>query len=242
MSRFELANNSTIFLDEVGELSLEVQAKLLRVLQQGEFQRLGSPKNHKVNVRIITATNRDLGAEVRKGKFREDLYYRLRVFPIELPPLRERAEDIPELVFCSLEEFSNQMGKKVTRIPRKAMEELQSYSWPGNIRELRNVIERSVIVSSAGTLKVCFLRETPKGESESMTLAQAERQHIVKTLESTRWRIKGPYGAAARLAMQPSTLYSRMQKLGIPHRRQKDEGRQSASEAETFAEPWLGAA
>ncbi len=223
VGRFEVADGSTIFLDEVGELSMEVQAKLLRVLQQGEFQRLGSPKTHKVNVRVIAATNRDLAEDVRKGRFREDLYYRLRVFPIDIPPLRERADDIPLLVFTFMEEFATRMGKKITRIPRKAMEVLQAHSWPGNIRELRNVIEHSVILTSGDTLKLTVLGEAPTREAQPVTLAEAEREHILKTLESTGWRIKGPHGAAARLDLQPSTLYSRMQKLGIPHRRQKDE-------------------
>jgi transcriptional regulator with GAF, ATPase, and Fis domain len=223
VGHFELADGSTIFLDEVGELSMEVQAKLLRVLQQGEFQRLGSPKTHKVDVRVIAATNRDLAADVRKGRFREDLYYRLKVFPIEIPPLRERVEDIPLLVFAFMEGLSARMGKKITKVPRKAMEALQKHSWPGNIRELRNVIEHSVILSSADTLKLSFLGETPTREVQAVTLAEAEREHILKTLEGTAWRIKGPHGAARRLDLQPSTLYSRMQKLGIPHRRQKDQ-------------------
>ncbi len=223
VGRFEVANGSTIFLDEVGELSMEVQAKLLRVLQQGEFQRLGSPKTHKVDVRVIAATNRDLAEEVRKGRFREDLYYRLKVFPIDVPPLRERAEDIPLLVFAFMEEFSKRMGKKITKLPRKSMEILQAYAWQGNIRELRNVIEHSVILSTTDTLKLTALGDAPVREAKPVTLAEAEREHILKTLESTGWRIKGPHGAAVRLDLQPSTLYSRMQKLGIPHRRQKDE-------------------
>lgn len=223
VGRFETADGSTIFLDEVGELSVEVQAKLLRVLQEGEFQRLGSPKTHKVDVRVIAATNRDLADDVRKGRFREDLYYRLRVFPIEIPPLRERLEDIPLLVFAFMEEFANRMGKKITRISAKAMEKLQAHPWSGNIRELRNVIEHSVILTSGDTLNVTVCGETPTRELEPVTLAEVERQHILKTLESTNWRIKGPHGAAQRLDVQPSTLYSRMQKLAIPHRRQKDQ-------------------
>jgi transcriptional regulator with GAF, ATPase, and Fis domain len=223
MGRFEMADGSTIFLDEVGELSTEVQAKLLRVLQQGEFQRLGSPKTHKVDVRVIAATNRDLAAEVRKGRFREDLYYRLRVFPIAILPLRERCEDITLMVFSFMEEFATRMGKKVTKVSRKAMERLQHYSWPGNIRELRNVIEHSVIVSPGDVLTLSLSGDGPVREAELVTLAEAERDHILRTLESTRWRIKGPHGAAHKLALQPSTLYSRMQKLGIPNRRQKDE-------------------
>jgi PAS domain S-box-containing protein len=223
VGRFEQANGSTIFLDEVGELSLEVQAKLLRVLQEGEFQRLGSPKNHKVKVRVIAATNRDLAAEVRKGRFREDLYYRLRVFPIEVPTLRQRIEDIPVLVFAFMEEFSVRMGKKITKVPRNAMEALQKHSWPGNIRELRNVIEHSVILSTGDMLKLSLVSQAPIREVQLMTLAEVEREHILRTLESTSWRIKGPQGAAVRLNLQPSTLYSRMQKLGIPHQRQKYE-------------------
>jgi len=223
VGRFEVANNSSIFLDEIGDLSMEVQAKLLRVLQQGEFQRLGSPKTYKVDVRVIAATNRDLAEDVRKGRFREDLYYRLKVFPIHIPPLRERIEDIPLLAFAFMEEFSTRMGKKITKIPRKAMETLQNHSWQGNIREFRNVIEHSVIVTSGDTLKLTLLGESPTRFGQPVTLAEAERDHILKTLQNTAWRIKGPHGAAARLGLQPSTLYSRMQKLGIPHRRQKDE-------------------
>jgi transcriptional regulator with GAF, ATPase, and Fis domain len=176
-----------------------------------------------VDVRVIAATNRDLAAEVRKGRFREDLYYRLKVFPIEIPPLRERVEDIPLLVFAFMEEFSTRMGKKLTKVPRKRMEALQRHSWPGNIRELRNVIEHSVILSSGDTLKLPSLGEAPARETQTATLAEAEREHILKTLESTGWRIKGARGAAEKLDLKPSTLYSRMQKLGIPHRRQKDE-------------------
>jgi len=223
VGRFQAANNSTIFLDEVGELSLEVQAKLLRVLQQGEFQRLGSPNTLKVNVRLMAATNRDLVDDVRRGKFREDLYYRLKVFPIAIPPLRERVDDIPLMVFAFMEEFSMRMGKKITKVSRKSMDALQKHSWPGNIRELRNVIEHSVILSSGDTLKLTFLGDSPTRESQPVTLAEAEREHILKTLELTNWRIKGTHGAAERLDMEPSTLYSRMQKLCIPTRRQKEE-------------------
>jgi formate hydrogenlyase transcriptional activator len=223
IGRFQAADNSTIFLDEVSEVSMEVQAKLLRVLQQGEFQRLGSSKTHRVNVRVIAATNRNLAEDVRKGKFREDLYYRLKVFPIAVPPLRERLEDIPRMVFAFMEEFSMRMGKKITKISHKAMEALQKHPWPGNVRELRNVIEHSVILSTADTLKLSFLGDSPTREPQPVTLAEAEREHILKTLETTHWRIKGKHGAAERLDMEPSTLYSRMQKLGIPNRRQKEE-------------------
>jgi transcriptional regulator with GAF, ATPase, and Fis domain len=222
VGRFEVADGSTIFLDEVGELSLEVQAKLLRVLQEGQFQRLGAPQNHKVNVRVIAATNHDLVQAVRQGRFREDLYYRLNVFPINVPPLRERIEDIPLLVLAFVEEFSSRMGKQVLKVPRRVMEALQRHDWPGNIRELRNVIERGVILSGRDTLRLALLRENEQPLRQPATLAEAERQHILKTLEKTGWRIKGPYGAAQVLGLKPGTLYSRMRKLGVPHRRQKD--------------------
>jgi transcriptional regulator with GAF, ATPase, and Fis domain len=223
VGRFEVADRSTIFLDEVGELPMEAQAKLLRVLQHGEFERLGSPTTRKANVRIIAATNRDLAEEVRKGKFREDLYYRLKVFPIVIPPLRERTVDIPLMVFAFMEEFSSRMGKKISKIPRNAMEALQRHPWPGNIRELRNVIEHSIILSSGDMLKLSMISDAPVRGPQPVTLAEAEREHILKTLEATNWRIKGTHGAAERLAMQPSTLYSRMLKLGVPNRRQREE-------------------
>ena len=154
VGRFEVADGSTLFLDEVGELPPDVQVKLLRVLQEGEFERLGSPRTIKVNVRVIAATNRDLAEEVRKGRFREDLYYRLNVFPIRMPPLRERAEDIPLLVWAFLEEFSSRMGKKITQVPRATMEALQRHPWPGNVRELRNVIEHAAIITTGDTLRM----------------------------------------------------------------------------------------
>ena len=222
IGRFEVADGSTIFLDELGELSLEVQAKLLRVLQDGQFERLGSPRTIKVNVRVIGATNRDLREEVRKGRFREDLYYRLNVFPIRVPPLRERIEDIPLLVWAFLEEFSSRMGKRITRVPRKTMEILQRHPWPGNIRELRNVIEHSTIITTGDTLRVPMFEQAPPEALPVETLADSEREHITKALEKTAWRIKGPKGAAALLGLKPSTLYKRMLKLGIPTRRQKD--------------------
>ena len=220
--RFEIADRSTIFLDEVGELSLEVQAKLLRVLQEGKFERLGSPRTIKVNLRLIAATHRDLAEEVRKGRFRQDLFYRLNVFPIQVPPLRERQEDIPLLVWTFLEELSARMGRKVTKIPRKTMELLQRYSWPGNVRELRNFIERSVIITTGETLRIPQLQEL-QAFNQPVTLAESEREHILKILETTMWHIKGPRGAALKLGLKPSTLYTRMQKLGIPNRRQRDD-------------------
>jgi transcriptional regulator with GAF, ATPase, and Fis domain len=175
-----------------------------------------------VNVRVIAATNRDLAEDVRKGRFREDLYYRLNVFPIMVPPLRERAEDIPLLVWAFVEEFSQRIGKKVSKVSRKTMEALQRYSWPGNIRELRNVIERSIIISSGDSLRVTSLEESNPIDRQFMTLAESEHDHIVGILEKTGWRIKGQSGAAQKLGLKPSTLYTRMQKLGIPNRRKKD--------------------
>jgi formate hydrogenlyase transcriptional activator len=215
VGRFEVADGSTLFLDEIGELSPEIQAKLLRVLQGGEFQRLGSPRTHKVNVRIIAATNRNLAREVSEGRFREDLYYRLRVFPVSVPPLRERTEDIPVLVSAFLEEFCSRMSKKITRIPRNVMNALERHSWPGNIRELRNVIERGVILSPGDLLMLPSLNEDAHTLDRPRTLADVERNHILKTLKIAGWRIKGKHGAAQLLDINPSTLYSRMEKLGV---------------------------
>jgi transcriptional regulator with GAF, ATPase, and Fis domain len=221
IGRFELADGSTIFLDEVGELSLEVQAKLLRVLQEGEFERLGNPRTISVNVRIIGATNRDLREEVRKGRFREDLYYRLNVFPIRVPPLRERTEDIPLLVWSFLEEFASRIGRSITQVPRKTMEMLQRHPWPGNVRELRNVIEHSTIITPGETLRVPMLEQSNPAAQLPQTMAEHDREHIMKALEQTNWRIKGPKGTAALLGLNPSTLYGRMRKLGIPNRRKE---------------------
>jgi formate hydrogenlyase transcriptional activator len=216
VGRFEVADGSTLFLDEVGELSLEVQAKLLRVLETGEFERLGSPKSIKVDVRLIAATNRDLLAEIQKGRFREDLYYRLNVFPIRVPPLRERPEDIPALVWVFLEGFCTRMGKRITQVPRKTMEALQRQPWPGNVRELRNVIEHAAIVTTGDTLRVPALDDTATAvAAPPPTLADSERELIRRALESTGGRVKGPKGAAAALGLNPSTLFSRMKKLGI---------------------------
>jgi PAS domain S-box-containing protein len=224
VGRFEVADGSTLFLDEVGELPPEVQVKLLRVLQDGEFERLGSPRTVKVNVRVIAATNRDLTDEVRKGRFREDLFYRLNVFPIRMPPLRERTEDIPLLVWTFLEDLSSRMGKKITQVPRTTMDALQRHLWPGNVRELRNVIEHGAIITTGDTLKVPLLDDAAPAVVLPQTLADAEREHIQRVLESTGWRIKGPKGAAAALGLNPATLYSRMKKLGIRPRRQAEDG------------------
>ncbi len=216
VGRFEVADNSTIFLDEIGELSLDLQTKLLRVLQEGEFERLGSPRTLKVNVRVIAATNRNLADAIRQGRFREDLYYRLNVFPIRVPPLRERAEDIPQLVWVFLAEFNSRMGKKITQVPRRTMDALQRCPWAGNVRELRNVIEHGAIVSPGDILRVPALDDATPSADEPMTLADAERAHILRALETAGWHVKGPNGAAALLAINPGTLYGRMKKLGIP--------------------------
>ncbi len=221
IGRFEMAHESTIFLDEIAELSPELQAKLLRVLQDGEFERLGSPRTIHVQVRVISATNRCLEEEVKKGNFREDLYYRLNVFPITVPPLRERADDILMLVWAFLNEFVDKMGKKINKVTKRDMEALQRYSWPGNIRELRNVIERAVIVSSGDTLQAQVPDDPRKGLLSAKTLEEIEYQHINDVLRQTGGRIKGISGAARMLGLNPSTLYSRIQKLGINLRNEK---------------------
>ncbi|MBP7864553.1 MAG: sigma 54-interacting transcriptional regulator [Acidobacteria bacterium] len=221
--RFELADGSTLFLDEIGELTPVVQVRLLRVLQEGFLERLGSSKTLAVNVRVIAATNRDLAEEVRKGTFRQDLYYRLNVFPIQVPPLRDRPEDIPLLVRSFVEEFSRRIGRSIRQVPRRVMEALQRYPWPGNVRELRNVIERAVIVSTGQTLLVDLPVTATDTSAAPVSLAEAEAELIRATLKRTGGRIKGPGGAAAQLGMKPSTLYTRMNKLGIPTRRDNRE-------------------
>ncbi|MCM2356810.1 MAG: sigma 54-interacting transcriptional regulator [Geobacteraceae bacterium] len=227
IGRFEAANGSTIFLDEIGELPLELQSKLLRVLQEGQFERLGSPKPVAVDVRVIAATNRSLAQAVREGRFREDLYYRLNVFPVSLPPLRERREDIPLLVWAMVEEFGKVFGKNIERIPRKNMEAMERYLWPGNIRELRNLVERAMILSNGATLVV----DVPEGAAATaappMTIAGMERLHITSVLEKTGWRIRGKNGAAEILGLKPTTLNSRMKKLGIKRRGAPAEGMQA---------------
>jgi transcriptional regulator with GAF, ATPase, and Fis domain len=224
IGRFELADGSSLFLDEIGDLEPELQVKLLRVVQEGRFERLGNPKSIEVNVRLIAATHRDLEEAVQQGKFREDLYYRLAVFPIHVPPLRERREDIPLLAGFFLNEFCEKMGKRILKVRQKTMEVLQRYSWPGNVRELRNVIERGVILSSTDTLSVELPKQRPKkGKSPRIaSLAEVQRAHITEVLETTGWRIKGPQGAAALLGVKPSSLYGAMSRLGIPTKRNKD--------------------
>ncbi len=218
--RFELADGGTIFLDEVGELPLETQVKLLRVLQEREFERVGGAKTIRVDVRVIAATNRDLSQAIAEGRFRQDLYYRLNVFPVHLPPLRERTEDIPLLVHYFVERFAAKIGRSVDVVPDAAMQRLIGYPWPGNVRELENVIERAVILSTGRELAVgpellpAVARPAPVDDGAT-SMQAASRQHILAVLQRTGWRIDGPQGAARLLNMHPSTLRSRMQKLGI---------------------------
>jgi len=218
IGRFEMADKGTLFLDEVGDIPAGLQPKLLRVLQEQEFERLGSTRTQQVDIRLVAATNRNLAHMVKRGEYRSDLYYRLNVFPIPLPPLRERREDIPALVEHFVEIYARRMDRQIDQIPAETMSALTSYPWPGNIRELQNFIERSVIVSSKGILTppLASLNTAAETEStEAVTLEDVEREHIRKILERTRWVVAGPNGAAARLGIKRSTLYFRMQKLGI---------------------------
>jgi transcriptional regulator with GAF, ATPase, and Fis domain len=220
IGRFELADNSTLFLDEIGEMPMELQTKLLRVIQDGEFERLGSPKTIKVNVRIIASTNRILEEEIRKGRFREDLFYRLNVFPITIPPLRQRKDDIPLLVDYFVAKFNKKTGKKIETVSKDTLHILREYDWPGNVRELESIIERAVITSQGTGLQILdrFVNSLKSGEQEArdgMGLAELERDHILKALEKTGWRIEGEKGAAAMLGLNPSTLRGRMRKDGI---------------------------
>jgi formate hydrogenlyase transcriptional activator len=216
IGRFELANGSTILLDEVAELPVELQSKLLRVLQEGEFERLGGPKTIKVDVRVIAATSKNLQQAVRDGKFREDLFYRLNVFPITIPPLRERREDIPSLVWHFVNELSQRMGRSIETIQGSTMEAFKSYSWPGNVRELRNVIERFLITSTNTVFRAKFpTGETAAANGHSQTFEEVDRNHILHVMEMVGWRVRGEGGAAQILGLKPTTLESRMQKLGI---------------------------
>jgi formate hydrogenlyase transcriptional activator len=230
IGRFELADKGTLFLDEVGDIPLALQPKLLRVLQEQEFERLGSGRTHHVDVRLVAATHRDLGQMVKRNQFRSDLYYRLNVFPITLPPLRERRQDIRPLLEHYVEVFSSRMGKRVDTIPDEFVSAFESYPWPGNIRELQNVIERAVILSNDGLLPN-LLRPTcvdsVVGFPASRTLRESERLLILEALEATGWLVGGPYGAAARLGMKRTTLIARMKRHGIL--RAPDENRGQAA-------------
>jgi transcriptional regulator with GAF, ATPase, and Fis domain len=221
VGRFELANGSTLFLDEIGDLPTDVQVKLLRVLQEKQIERLGSPRSVPVDVRIITATNHDLEKAVRDGRFREDLYYRLNVFPITVPPLRERREDIPPLVSALVNEFATALGKSIESIAKESMDALQRYHWPGNVRELRNVIERAMIVAKAPKLWIEPPGKAAAALAPRLTMKEVDREHIYHVLEMTDWRVRGKNGAAEMLGVKPTTLESRMARLGI-QRRAKD--------------------
>ena len=217
VGRFEIADGSTIFLDEIGELPLDLQSKLLRILEDGTFERLGSTRPMHVNVRIIAATNRDIEQEVKDGKFRQDLFYRLNVFPIMMPPLRKRPEDIPLLVRAVVKEFQKKMGKEIENIPKRTMHALQSYSWPGNVRELRNVIEHAMILSEGKSLEIHVPKPSFTETNTTDNLHDVERMHLLAVLEKTGWRLAGPGGAAEILGLKRTTLQAKMKKLGIKH-------------------------
>jgi chemotaxis protein methyltransferase CheR len=217
LGRFEIADGATLFLDEIGELPLELQPKLLRVIETGEFERLGSSDTIKVDVRIIAATNRNLEAEVSKGTFREDLWYRLNIFPITLPSLRERREDIPLLVTFFVDKITKRLGKSIDMVPIQVMDAMRSYHWPGNIRELENVLERAVINSSGPKLRLVDELKTPKKDvtQAQRTLADVEREYILRVLEQTHWKVSGSNSAVEILGLDRSTLRARMRKLDI---------------------------
>jgi len=215
VGRFELAHHSTIFLDEIGELPADTQVKLLRVLEERSFERLGSPHAIRVDTRIVAATHRNLEQGIATGTFREDLFYRLNVFPIQVPPLRERVGDIPLLVWRFVEEFSKRLGKHVEVIPDENIAALRQYRWPGNIRELRNVVERAMIVATGPRLTITLPAGSAGARQRGMTLVDVTREHIRRVLESAGWRVRGPGGAAERLGIKPTTLETRMVKLGL---------------------------
>ncbi len=218
IGRFELAHSGTIFLDEIGDLPLELQAKLLRVLQDGEFERVGGTGTIKVNVRVIAATNRDLERFVQEQHFRQDLFYRLNVFPIHIPALRERKEDLPLLVKFFTMKYGKKLGRKIETVPKKVLDSLTSYTWPGNVRELENVIERSAILSTGSQLELAdwLPKQGISSQSNKIpTLEELERRYILEVLEMAAWRVSGERGAARLLDVKPTTLESRMKKLGI---------------------------
>ena len=226
VGRFELAHGSTIFLDEIGELPLDVQAKLLRVLEEKRLERLGSPHPIAVDVRIIVASNQDLDTAQRAGTFRSDLFYRLNVFPITVPPLRERPEDIPFLVRAIVEELSATMAKRADTVQRVQMHAVSGYSWPGNVRELRNAVERAMITATGPTLTLSVPGAAPRpSRPAGQTLRDIERAHVLAVLQQTGWRIRGAHGAATILGVPPTTLENRLKKLGISRPGAGDHGR-----------------
>ena len=215
MGRFEAADGSTIFLDEIGEMPLELQPKLLRVLQEGQFEKLGNSKTISVDVRVIAATNQDLKKNLQAGKFRQDLYYRLNVFPIRLPPLRERREDILSLTWAFIEEFGDAMGKRIESISPKSVDAIQRHLWPGNVRELRNVVERAMIICKGKTLTIDTPRLSDALAIDELKLEEYHRRYLLHVLEKAKWRIRGKKGAAELAGLKPTTLYTKMKKLGI---------------------------
>jgi formate hydrogenlyase transcriptional activator len=215
IGRFEAADGGTLFLDEIGDIPLELQAKLLRVLQEQEFERLGSTFTRRVSVRVVAATNQDLTRLVAEKQFRMDLYYRLNVFPVTLPPLRRRAEDVPMLVAHFVYKYAERMAKQIGKITSAAMDELVRYPWPGNIRELQNFIERAVILTNGEVLQLSELPSSPQLPTGPVTLADAERDHILNALEESNWVVGGAAGAAARLGVKRTTLISKMRKRGL---------------------------
>jgi formate hydrogenlyase transcriptional activator len=215
IGRFELAHRSTIFLDEIGDLPFEVQVKLLRVLEERQIERLGSVKSINVDTRIIAATHRSLEQRIAGGGFRADLFYRLNVFPLRVPPLRERAEDVPLLVWRFIEEFSTTFGKRIEEVPAENMAALQRYGWPGNIRELRNAVERAMILASGPRLIVSIPTPLSVARLRSLRLVDVQKEHIRQVLETAGWRVRGSGGAAVRLGLRPTTLETRMAKLGL---------------------------
>jgi transcriptional regulator with GAF, ATPase, and Fis domain len=215
VGRFEAAHGTTLFLDEIGDLPFELQPKLLRVLQDGEFERVGGSTTIKTDVRVIAATNRDLEKEVEEGRFRRDLWYRLSIFPISIPPLRERLDDIPLFLSSFVTKYGTWMGKQFNMLPLKTIKALESYPWPGNIRELENLVERAVITSPDGNLQIELPVRWEAVADSKKTLQEFEKDHILKVLEETNWTIEGPNGAALRLGLKPSTLRFRAKKLDI---------------------------
>jgi transcriptional regulator with GAF, ATPase, and Fis domain len=226
IGRFEMADTGTLFLDEIGDIPLALQPKLLRVLQQQEFERLGSGKTHRINIRLIAATHRDLTEMVRRKEFRSDLYYRINVYPVVLPPLRERRQDIPQLVLHFVEIFARRVGKRIDHVPKETLEAFTSYSWPGNVRELQNLIERAVIQSDDGVLR----NPLPLSDTSPVTVPPAPRTYwdsqralILQALRATRWVVGGPHGAAVRLGLKRTTLVAIMKRLGISRPLPKDD-------------------
>ena len=215
IGRFELAHRSTIFLDEIGDLPFEVQVKLLRVLEERQIERLGSVKSINVDTRIIAATHRSLEQRIAGGGFRADLFYRLNVFPLRVPPLRERAEDVPLLVWRFIEEFATTFGKRIEEVPAENMAALQRYAWPGNIRELRNAVERAMILANGPRLIVSIPTPLSVARLRSLRLVDVQKEHIRQVLETAGWRVRGSGGAAVRLGLRPTTLETRMAKLGL---------------------------